>query len=207
MIKASGFISTLNSHEEVCAEVPFFQAYSSYPFLTMHNFHREYMLSSLSWRNKSRMHQRFVSREVNMEILPSHLIDCKFLAYFYPQKYISKPKLVFFSLVCWLTFYCKSSNFEVVLSMKTWKKTSLKVGYFSKIAEIFSTAQNSLVWFVQTIENSHNILNFSHTWHKSLGSINFRTSDVTFVQQRHFRRLVSFIFSKKAFFIVLVLQL
>ena len=74
------------------------------------------MLSSLSWRNKSRMHQRFVSSEANMNILLSHLIECRFFAYLYPKKYITKPKLVFFSLVQMLINF-----FVLVLSLNTWK--------------------------------------------------------------------------------------
>ena len=37
----------------------------------------------------------------------------------------------------------RNSNFALFLLMKTWNKPSSKVGYFSKIAENFSTAQTA----------------------------------------------------------------
>ena len=63
---------------------------------------------------------------------------------FWPKKYIIlKPKLAFFSLLCLLTFKCGRYNvqklhFCTCFAHGNLKKTTWKVGYFSKISEILS---------------------------------------------------------------------
>ena len=44
------------------------------------------------------------------------------------------------------------------------KKTSSKVRYFSKIAEIFNTAKSA--WSAQTVETPHSFFSVFYTWNK-----------------------------------------
>ena len=67
-----------------------------------------------------------------------------FLLYFDQVKCNLKPKSMYFSLSCSSTFYCGSYTLQKILffscfTNENMKKLPLKVGYFSRIAEIFIT--------------------------------------------------------------------
>ena len=69
---------------------------------------------------------------------------------FDPKDHILKPKLSFSHFYVNIDFITDTKIsrkyiFALVLSMKTWKNTPSKVGYFSKTAEKYSIAQNGQI--------------------------------------------------------------
>ena len=94
--------------------------------------------------------QRFVSSTWNKENFLSrtnYFFVC-FCPFWPPNKYILKPKLAYFSLLYKSTFSCGLYTYFVHKNMKN---PPSKVRNFSKIAEVFITANNGQVC-------SHNVI-------------------------------------------------